>query len=141
MPVFNAATNTAMADRWKLETHSFHLPCGEMKVALENMAMILGLLIRGQPIIDRCDSSGWHDRVAAFLGRELPTMVLGVEGHEVGVCVTWLHEEFTHCPLDADEATMSRYARAWVCHIFATVLFPDSTSDAASWMHIPYLAE
>jgi hypothetical protein len=32
------------------------------------------------------------------------------------------------------------YAKAWVWHMFATVLFPDSTGDAASWMSIPALA-
>jgi hypothetical protein len=47
MPVFNATTIMAMVDRWRPKTHSFHLPCDEMMVALEDMALILGLLIRG----------------------------------------------------------------------------------------------
>jgi hypothetical protein len=45
MLVFNAMAITAMVDRWRPETHSFHLPCGEMIVTLENVAMILGLSI------------------------------------------------------------------------------------------------
>jgi hypothetical protein len=44
------------------------------------------------------------------------------------------------CPPDADDATMTMYARAWVCHLFATMLFPGNTGDAASWMYIPTLA-
>jgi hypothetical protein len=32
------------------------------------------------------------------------------------------------------------YAKAWVWHMFATVLFPDNTGDAASWMYILVLA-
>jgi hypothetical protein len=47
MPVFNSTTITIMVDRWRSETHTFHLPCGEMMVTLEDMAMILGLLILG----------------------------------------------------------------------------------------------
>jgi hypothetical protein len=47
MPVFNATTIMAMVDRWRPKTHSFHLPCDEMTVTLEDMALILGLLIRG----------------------------------------------------------------------------------------------
>jgi hypothetical protein len=54
--------------------------------------------------------------------------------------VSWLHEEFRECPLDADEATMTMYARAWVWHMFATMLFPDSMGYAASWMYIHALA-
>jgi hypothetical protein len=45
--MFNTIAITAMVDRWRPETHSFHLPCGEMMISLEDVAMILGLLIRG----------------------------------------------------------------------------------------------
>jgi hypothetical protein len=47
MPVFNAMTIMVMVDRRRLETHSFHLLCGEMTVTLEDVTMILGLQIRG----------------------------------------------------------------------------------------------
>jgi hypothetical protein len=33
------------------------------------------------------------------------------------------------------------YARASVWHIFATMLFPDSTDDMVSWMYIPTLVD
>jgi hypothetical protein len=61
MLVFNATAITAMVDRWRSETHSFHLPCGEMTVTLEDMAMILGMLIRGRPITSRIESSTWRE--------------------------------------------------------------------------------
>jgi hypothetical protein len=80
MPVFNTTTITVMVDRWRSQTHSFHLSCGEMTMTLEDVAMILGLSIRGRPITGRCDSSTWRNRVAAFLGRESPVKVLGVKG-------------------------------------------------------------
>jgi hypothetical protein len=51
--------------------------------------------------------------------------------------MTWLCEEFHECPTGADEATVTLYIRAWVWHMFATMLFPDSTGDMASWMYIP----
>jgi hypothetical protein len=54
--------------------------------------------------------------------------------------MSWLCEEFHECPPDADEAIVTMYARAWVWHMFATVLFSDSTGDAASWMYILTLA-
>jgi hypothetical protein len=72
MQVFNAMAITAMVDKWRPETHSFHLSCGEMTVTLEYVAMILGLLIRGRPfsVTGRVDSVGWRERVSDFLGRE-----------------------------------------------------------------------
>jgi hypothetical protein len=80
MPVFNAMAIMAMVDRWRPETHSFHLPCGEMTVTLEDVAMILGLPIRGRPVTDRVDSVGWRERVTVFVGWEPPTRVPGVKG-------------------------------------------------------------
>jgi len=33
---------TALVDRWRPETHTFHLPCGEMAPTLQDVAMLLG---------------------------------------------------------------------------------------------------
>jgi hypothetical protein len=112
--VFNAMTITAMVDRWKPETHSFHLLCSEMMVTLEDVAMILGLPIRGCPVTGPVDSIGWCERVIVFISRELPLRVPGIKGREARVHVSWLREEFCECPLDADESTVTMYARAWV---------------------------
>jgi hypothetical protein len=46
MLVFNATTIMTMMDRWRSETHSFHLLCDEMMVTLKDVAMILVLPIR-----------------------------------------------------------------------------------------------
>jgi hypothetical protein len=140
MPVFNTTTITTMVDRWRLETHSFHLPCGEMTVTFEDVAMILGLLIRGRPVTGRVDSAGWRKRVIVFIVQEPLAGVSGIKCREAGVRVSWLREEFCECPPDTDEDTVTMYTRAWVWHMFATMLFPCSTGDAASWMYIPALA-
>jgi hypothetical protein len=132
MLVFNATTIIVMVDRWMPETHSFHLPYGEMMVALEDVAMILGLSIRGRPITGRVESALWCERVAAFIGREPSMKVVGMKGREARVCVTWLREEFHECPLGAHKDTVTLYARAWVWHMFATVLFPNSMRYTAS---------
>jgi len=38
---------SALVDRWRPETHTFHLPCGEMAPTLQDVAMLLGLSITG----------------------------------------------------------------------------------------------
>jgi hypothetical protein len=63
--------------------------------------------------------------------------VPGIKGQETGVHVSWLREEFHECPPDADKATVTMYARAWVWHIFATVLFPDSTGCQSGFVTLP----
>jgi hypothetical protein len=61
MPMFNATTITAMVDRWRLETHSFHLPCSEMMVTLEDVAIIVGLPIRGRLVTGCVESALWRE--------------------------------------------------------------------------------
>jgi hypothetical protein len=60
--------------RWRPKTHSFHLPCGEKTITLQDAAMFLGLGIRGRPMICSAVSEGWRGRVEDFLGAPLRTM-------------------------------------------------------------------
>ena len=50
VPKMNACLVTALVDRWRPETHTFHLPCGEMTVTLQDVSMITALPIKGKPI-------------------------------------------------------------------------------------------
>src|SRR5438105_5495974 len=56
---FNSPVLTALVDRWRPKTHSFHLPCGEMTITLQDVTMILGLPIRGRAVTGRVVSDGW----------------------------------------------------------------------------------
>nr|CAB3488471.1 unnamed protein product [Digitaria exilis] len=49
LPPMDGALLTALVDRWRSETHTFHMPCGEMTVTLEDMAMITALSLEGAP--------------------------------------------------------------------------------------------
>ncbi|KAH9619465.1 hypothetical protein KSS87_023107, partial [Heliosperma pusillum] len=41
---------TALVERWRQATHTFHLPFGEATVTLQDVAMLLGLRISGRPV-------------------------------------------------------------------------------------------
>jgi hypothetical protein len=49
--------------------------------------------------------------------------------------------EFAQCPPWVDEQTVQYYCRAWILHLFGSVLFPDGTGDTASWMWIHCLTD
>jgi hypothetical protein len=54
MHVVNATIDAkfilALCERWRPETHTFHLPTGECTVTLEDVYMLLGLRIDGKPV-------------------------------------------------------------------------------------------
>jgi hypothetical protein len=53
MPHMDEALLTGLVDRWRPETHTFHLPFGEMTVTLKDVTMLTGLPIRGRPVVFR----------------------------------------------------------------------------------------
>ena len=54
--------------RWRLETHTFHLPCGEMTMTMQDMKGIFGLQLGGLLVIGIVDNDHWRVLVAQFYG-------------------------------------------------------------------------
>ena len=98
--------------------------------------MILRLKIQGFLVTGDTEFTGWEYRVAKFFRRPLPELQPSKKRCSSGVPLKWLCEEFHQCPLGANEATMNYHCRAWVLHMFGTVLFPDCTGDTALSMYI-----
>ena len=84
MPTYNAATLTAHVDRWRPETHTFHLPCGEMTVTLKDVAMITALPIVGDAVCGRIEGGRFRDMVENLLGVRPAEAQEGRKGSKTG---------------------------------------------------------
>ncbi|KAK1683943.1 hypothetical protein QYE76_044791 [Lolium multiflorum] len=62
-PLMNPSALTALVDRWRPETHTFHLRAGEMAPTLQDVSMILGLPIQGEPLCMNTTSDGWREQM------------------------------------------------------------------------------
>jgi hypothetical protein len=69
----NATLIQGLVERWRLETHTFHLPFGEMTVTLQDVSVLWGLPIQGVPvggISDPTDEGTINGMLADLLGAE-----------------------------------------------------------------------
>jgi hypothetical protein len=63
---------TALVDRWRPETHMFHLSSGETTVMLQDITMIIGLPIDSTAISGTVSPDRWRDFVGALIGHRPP---------------------------------------------------------------------
>ncbi|XBH74137.1 hypothetical protein VPH35_101145 [Triticum aestivum] len=144
-PPNNAAALTALIDHWRPETHTFHLRTGEMTVTLQDIAMITGLPIDGNPLCMNTDSDGWRAQMQALIGmvppepREPEAEDKKKERVAAGATFTWISSNFSHCPDDANEDMVKTYARVYMWYVISRTMFADGTGKNAPWMWLKAL--
>ncbi|XP_073358938.1 serine/threonine-protein phosphatase 7 long form homolog [Aegilops tauschii subsp. strangulata] len=144
-PPNNAAALTALIDHWRPETHTFHLRTGEMTVTLQDIAMITGLPIDGNPLCMNTDSEGWRAQMQALIGmvppepREPEREDKKKERVAAGATFTWISSHFAHCPDDANEDMVKTYARVYMWYVVSRTMFADGTGKNAPWMWLKAL--
>ncbi|KAM3280424.1 hypothetical protein ACQJBY_047298 [Aegilops geniculata] len=147
-PNLNAPLVSALADRWRPETHNFHLRTGEMTVTLEDVSLITGLAIDGMPLCMSTDSDGWREQMIALIGMAPTEAEADVEEGEekkkrerkaAGAPFTWIQTHFATCPPDATNDVIQTHARVYMWYVVSRTLFPDSTGKNAPWMWLKAL--
>ncbi|QHN87253.1 uncharacterized protein DS421_16g553460 [Arachis hypogaea] len=118
---------SVLVERWRPETHTFHLPVGEVTVTLEDMSYILGLPINGEAVTGKSDSSYEFlvENCIACFGRES-----GPQDHVLGkVNIASVRRCRDIKPCDTQES-VERYVRAHIFCVLGTVVFPDKSTTS-----------
>ena len=122
----DCAIITALVERWRQETYTFHHPLGEATITLLDVALLTRLPIEGRAVCTvEGQVSGWRDMVYRILGERPPPEVI----RGSGLRCTWLVKTFSHLPEDAYEGTISRYANAYLLYLIGAVLFAYKTNN------------
>ena len=127
---------TSLVERWHLETYTFHLPVGEMTITLQDVAVILGLCIHWLPITGKCDID-WSLLCYELLGVTPPTYE--IKGSTISTW--WLYHQFSHSPIDSDDATLEQYARAFILTLIGSTLFIDKKGTHIYMCYLPLLRD
>ncbi|KAE8813649.1 mutator protein [Hordeum vulgare] len=57
----------------------------------------------------------------------------------VGATFTWIAANFAHCPEDADDEVIQRYARVYMWYVISRTIFAEGTCKNAPWMWLKAL--
>ncbi|XP_057744160.1 serine/threonine-protein phosphatase 7 long form homolog [Arachis stenosperma] len=136
---------SALVERWRPETHTFHLPCGEMSITLQDVAYQLGLRISGDPV-SGC-MAGWElfyeGRSIVDICQQLLGAVPGpADRQKWNINLSWFRE--TVCGNLEEEATPERllqYTRGYIRQLIGGFLFPDQSNTRVHLRWLPLLED
>ena len=111
---------TCLVERWRPETHTFHVPVGEMTITLQDVAIILGLRIDG-PAITRTCVLDVAELCSELLGVTPPVDAL----RGSAIFIRWLCQQLSTPGPDADEVDLERSARGFILALMGSFLFTD----------------
>ncbi|EXC09160.1 hypothetical protein L484_005116 [Morus notabilis] len=122
---------SALTERWRRETNTFHLPVGEMTITLEDVGLILGLAIEGNPVVGP-QSNSPSVVCEKLLGKAPEDLNGGM------LKLTWLKKCFSKCPEDASTETIERYTRAYILYLVGSTIFSTTTGNKVSIMYLSF---
>ncbi|XP_052878950.1 protein MAINTENANCE OF MERISTEMS-like [Gossypium arboreum] len=114
---------SALVERWRPETHTFHLPYGECTITLEDVAVQLGIPINGNAVTGVSSMSRPATLCYKLLGRS-PS-----EGKFASLRLSWLKANFEYLPSIANEREVMQAVRAYIMHLIRGLLMTESNSS------------
>ncbi|WVZ57508.1 hypothetical protein U9M48_007886 [Paspalum notatum var. saurae] len=136
---------TVLVDRWRPETHTFHLSCGEMAPTLQDAAYLLGLPIAGDAIGPRVVPSSWRDDLELrFAGVDRLDHLGPLDPHpnSRGLAKNLLLLlKATNLHPDIVDDNVSRSLEAYLLWLFGFMMFKNGTSNSVDKVLKPYAQE
>lgn len=128
-----------MLERWRPETHTFHLPTGECTITLEDVYMLLGLPVAGKAV------NGCVQQANALceqaLGIDLIEGAVGSRGQGINLKALRRYYDAFGLDQNSPEEAVLMKTRCYLMLLFGNVLFPDSTGNTVNFMYLRLLMD
>ncbi|KAF1862276.1 hypothetical protein Lal_00026802, partial [Lupinus albus] len=127
MQLADSSLITVVVERWRPETHTFHLPCGECTITLEDVSLQLGVNVTGRPLIEPTYFD-WDEMCGELLGK-VSIVEEDMRGCELKLA--WLST-----PPNPTQIQLQHYCRTHILYIILGELLSDKSN---SRIHLMYL--
>ena len=131
-----------LVERWRPETHSFHLPHGEMTITLQDMEVVMGVPVDGLPVVEFTQMQDWGNLCTKLLGHRPPNREVGAGKNttmlgRLRVRAKWLEEQFSNLfPANATEVLVQQYTRFYILGMLGGMMFMDKSGERLSIMYL-----
>ncbi|XP_019246455.1 PREDICTED: serine/threonine-protein phosphatase 7 long form homolog [Nicotiana attenuata] len=122
---FDWALITTMIERWRPETHTFHLPIGEATITLEDVEVLFRLTVDGLPWL-----TGFQPAEETLLSGFSRSQLTPVQQH--------LEARDAEITDDSPPEVIDRYTRLLLL-MFGGVLFPNTSENLVSLKFLHHL--
>ena len=131
---------SALVERWQLETHTFHLPHGEMLITLQDVEVIFGLPIDGEVLVGPTAvvDGDWSQLCMELLGFTPANDKKTLVGKRILIS-RLIDIIAAPLPHDATEIQIHQYARSYILAQLGDKLFMDKSGDRVHLMFLEFL--
>ena len=128
---------TALVERWRPETHTFHLPWGECTITLEDVALHLGIRVDGR-VVAGPSFLHWDELCDNLIGEVPPENARKA----AALKLTWLLS-MLHAPLPEEPTThqLQCRCRAYIMYMIGGALIPDKSGNRVHLMYLNLLRD
>ena len=132
---------TALVERWQPETHTFHMPNGEVTITLQDVEVLFGLPVDDDAI------TGSTQKVSPNLCQEfLGFQPINQEQHKQStgqrILINWLLQQVAApLPPNAEEDQLHKYARCYILALLGDTIFMDKSDDMVHLMWVQQLED
>lgn len=114
---------STLVERWRPETYTFDLPCGECTITLKGVALQLDLSVDGSAVTGSVVVGDWSNICEQLLSKVLDKFF----GSRIEM--KWLEDNCSYLDDTSNALEREQHAQAFILRLIGSVLKPDKSRN------------